>query len=56
MKLETWIDGNMDIMHVISFCSYVNEILVAMATNTIKKNIKKSDNGGAGRGHHVAWQ
>ena len=23
MKLETWIDGNMGIMHVISFCSYV---------------------------------
>jgi len=23
MKLETWIDGNMDIMHVISFCYYV---------------------------------
>ena len=23
MKLGTWIDGNMDIMHFISFCSYV---------------------------------
>ena len=23
IKLETWIDGNKDIMHVISFCSYV---------------------------------
>ncbi|KAH3845241.1 hypothetical protein DPMN_087516 [Dreissena polymorpha] len=23
MKLETWIDGNMEIMRVISFCSYV---------------------------------
>jgi hypothetical protein len=31
MKLGTWIDGNMDIMHVISFCSYV-KIVVAMAT------------------------
>ena len=23
MKLETWTDGSMEIMHVISFCSYV---------------------------------
>ncbi len=29
-----------------------SRILVAMATNTKKKNQKKSDNGGAGRGHH----
>ena len=23
MKCETWIDGNMEIVHVISFCSYI---------------------------------
>ena len=24
MKLETWLDGNMEIMHIILFCSYGN--------------------------------
>ena len=24
MKLETWLDGNMEIMHIILFCSYDN--------------------------------
>ncbi len=46
MKLETWIDGNMDIMHAISFCSHVKN-----SGCYGSKYLKISDNGGAGRGH-----
>ena len=50
MKLETWTDGNMEIMHVISFCSYVNHSGCKGSKYISNKN--KSDNGGAGMGHH----
>jgi hypothetical protein len=35
MKLEIWVDGSMEIMHVFFFSSYV-EILVAMATKRLE--------------------
>ena len=54
MKLETWIDGNMGIMHVISFCSYVKN---CGCYGNQKKNILKMveflTNFGAGGEHNA---
>ena len=53
MKLETWTDGNMEIMHVISFCSYVKNS-GCYGNKYINKN---TDNGGVSPvGDHIAWQ
>jgi hypothetical protein len=36
MKLEIWVDGSLDIMHVVFFSSYVEKVMVALATNRLK--------------------
>jgi hypothetical protein len=35
MKLEIWLDGSLEIMHVLSFLPFLKK-LVAMATNRLK--------------------
>jgi hypothetical protein len=35
MKLEIWVDGSLEIMHIFLFSSYV-EILFAMTTNSFR--------------------
>ena len=54
MKLEILIDSNMDIIHVISFCSYAKHS--GCYGNKYLKKIDNggiSDNGGAVRGHKL---
>jgi hypothetical protein len=36
MKLKIWVDGNLEIMHVLSVLPILKKILVALATNRLK--------------------
>ncbi len=58
MKLGTWIDGNMDSMHITSLCSYVKNC-GCYGNKKYSENGEISDNGGAGRRlslTFIAWQ
>jgi hypothetical protein len=36
MKLDIWVDGSLEIMHILSVLPILKKILVALATNRLK--------------------
>jgi hypothetical protein len=36
LKLDIWVDGSLEIMHVLSFLPILKKILVVLATNRLK--------------------